>query len=285
MQKIKYLIREFLGFVIYVLFRLTHRLPRFSSIYFHDPSPELFETVIKWYIKHRYRFISLQELISFLERRKLPQERVAFISFDDGWRSNLALTPICEKYKVPITIFVAVEPLCSGNFWWEYVSKKCGRKTMLAFKQKKESDFYKDLALVKEGMNIERSAMTKEDLKLIARHPLVTIESHTMNHPILTNISESTLKMELIESKRVLEEIVGYSIDVFSYPNGDVGQREVNALKEAGYRYAFTTESKALDIENSNPYLLPRMAMNTNGGPYDNFAKLTGIWYKLFPER
>ena len=281
----KKLFREIFCFGLYAWYRLTHKLPRISSIYFHDPSPKLFEMVLNWYVKHHYRFISLAELKQLLEAKNNPNERLAFISFDDGWRSNLDLLPICEKYHVPITIFVATEPLVSGNYWWEFVTQKYGRPTMLSFKKKSENEFYADLEKVKSGMKLHRSSMTIDELKKIASHPLVTIQSHTVNHPILTNLSMESLEKELSESRHVLEEMVGYSVNVFSYPNGDVGQREIEALKKAGYRFAFTTEALPFDVEHHNPYLLPRMAMNMNGGKYDNLAKLVGIWYKLFPGR
>lgn len=277
----KNLVREIFCFGLYAWYRLTHKLPRISSIYFHDPSPELFEMVLKWYVKYHYRFISLAEVKQLLEAKNNPKERLAFISFDDGWQSNLNLLPICEKYNAPITVFVATEPLISGNYWWEFVDKQSDSTIKETFKQKPELEFYKDLAKIKAETSMERSAMTMDELKQFAKHPLVTIQSHTVNHPILTNLSDETLNKELTESKRVLEELVGYSIDVFSYPNGNVGQREINALKDAGYRYAFTTKADAFNVEDYNPFLLPRMAMNTHGGKYDNLAKLTGIWYRF----
>lgn len=279
------LIRESICFLLYTWHIIWHRLPQVSSVYFHDPSPKLFETVLKWYVKHNYRFISLAELKLLMENKSNPKERLAFISFDDGWQSNLKLIPLCEQYNVPITIFVATEPLMAGNYWWEYVTQKYGRQTMLSFKKKPENEFYADLAKVKSDMKLERSSMTIDELKSIAANPLVTIQSHTVNHPILTNISEETLEKELSESKQTLQELVGYPVDVFSYPNGNVGQREIEALKKTGYRFAFTTQALPFDVGNLNPYLLPRMAMNVHGGKYDNLAKLTGVWYKLFPVR
>ena len=273
--------KESFSFVIYFLFRLTHKLPQVSSIYFHDPSPELFESILKWYRKHHYRFISLQELEQILESKRKPKDRLTFISFDDGKRGNLNLLPICEKYNVPITVFVATEPLESGNYWWEYVSIKMGWNKMLEFKKMPETEFYQELARAKEGVKIERTSMTIDELRQFAKHPLVTIQSHTENHPVLTNLTDETLYKELKESKRQLEELTGETIDVFSYPNGDVGQREIEALKATGYKYAFTTQALDFDVENLNPYLLPRMAMNTDGGKYENLAKLTAVWYKI----
>ena len=277
----KNLVREIFCFGLYAWYRLTHKLPRISSIYFHDPSPELFEMVVKWYVKHHYRFISLAELRQLLEAKSNPNDHLVFISFDDGWRSNLDLLPICEKYNAPITVFVATEPLVSGNYWWEYVEKKYDSAAKEALKKKTETEFYEELSQLKAETKLKRSAMTVEELKEFAKHPLVTIQSHTVNHPIITNLTDETLQMELVESKRQLEELTGDTIDVFSYPNGNVGQREIDALKKAGYKYAFTTEALDFDVENYQPYLLPRMAMNMHGGRYDNLAKLTGIWYKV----
>ncbi len=274
-------VKESICFILYYISRLSNKLPHVSSIYFHDPSPELFEEIIKWYLRNRYRFVSLDELRQLLEIKEQNKERLAFISFDDGKRSNLKLLPLCEKYNVPITVFVATEPLVSGNYWWEYVTEKYGRSTMLSFKKLPEEVFYEELSKVKETICLTRTAMTIEELKIFSRHPFVTIQSHTVNHPVLTNSTDKTLRFELSESKRQLEELIGEHIDSFSYPNGDVGSREISALKEAGYRYAFTTQADKFDVENYNPYLLPRMAMNTNGGKYENLAKLTGIWYKL----
>lgn len=281
MLKMKKLAKELISFLLYIWFRLSHRLPVISSIYFHNPSPELFEMVLRWYKKHNYRIVSLKELMGLLEAHSTPKERVAFISFDDGWRSNLALLPICEKYNAPITVFVATEPLDSGNYWWEFVEKQTDSTLKESFKQKPELEFYKDLAKIKAEISMERSAMTVDELKQFAESSLVTIQSHTVNHPILTNLTDETLNFELTESKRILEELVGYPIDIFSYPNGNVGQREIDALKDAGYRYAFTTKADTFNLDNYNPYLLPRMAMNTHGGKYDNLAKLTGIWYRF----
>lgn len=274
--------RECVGWGLYHWASLFWSKPIVSSIYFHNPSPKVFEKVLQWYSKNQYRFVSLEELKSIIKDGLQAKERVAFISFDDGWRSNIQLLPLCEKYNAPITVFVAVNPVITGNFWWEYVDEKSGRAVTAVFKSFQEDTFYSELIKQKEGISLERSAMTEAELKRFANHPLVTIQSHTMNHPILTNLSPATLYKELRESKKCLEEWMGYSIDVFSYPNGNVGSREIEALKANGYNYAFTTSPTNFDINNINAYLLPRMAMNTTGGKYENLSKIMGVWQKVF---
>lgn len=82
--------------------------------------------IIRYFKKRGYRFISLEELDKIMHSNDSIQEKTAFISLDDGRRSNLQLIPVIEKYNVPICIFVSTEPLCSGNYWWDYVIKERG---------------------------------------------------------------------------------------------------------------------------------------------------------------
>ena len=71
--------------------------------------------------------------------------KLAYISFDDGWQGNLKLIPIIEKYNVHITIFIAVNPIMSGNFWWEFVAKKVGYTQMQNFKNLPHDEFESQL--------------------------------------------------------------------------------------------------------------------------------------------
>jgi peptidoglycan/xylan/chitin deacetylase (PgdA/CDA1 family) len=70
----------------------------------------------------------------------------------------------------------------------------------------------------------------------------VAIESHTVAHPILTNVSDERLRFELIESKRRLGEILGREANLFCYPNGGFNKSAKSLVAEAGYKAAVTTE-------------------------------------------
>lgn len=115
--------REILGYILYQIGKLFAKKERFLSLYFHDPSPELFEQIVAWCKRNAYRFIDINECYNILSNKTKIDEKVVYFSFDDGWNSNLMLLPIIEKYNVPITIFVATEPIDSGNYWWEYAAK------------------------------------------------------------------------------------------------------------------------------------------------------------------
>jgi peptidoglycan/xylan/chitin deacetylase (PgdA/CDA1 family) len=61
------------------------------------------------------------------------------------------------------------------------------------------------------------------------------IGSHTMTHPVLTNVEDATLHQELAESKRALEQLTGSTCTAIAYPTGKVDARVVAAAEAAGY--------------------------------------------------
>ena len=227
-------------------------------------------------------FIDLDVFYAIVvDGKKLPQKRVVFLSFDDGWRSNLQLLPVIEKYNVPITIFVSTASVCEGNYWWEYVLNLHGRDMVERMKMLPYDEFCEAVNGMKIRCTLDRSAVDETELQKLINHPLVSIQSHTVSHPILTNCPDAVLEYELSESKRFLEDKTKGDVIAFSYPNGDVGDREKNAVKKAGYKLAFTTQAHNIGLDTIDEFLIPRMAMNTWGGKYENFSKILGIWQKI----
>ena len=244
------------------------------SLYYHNPNSDGFEAVIKHLHSKGYKFISIDELYYRLKRND-TKGKLAYVSFDDGWQGNLKLIPIIEKYNVPITIFIAVKPITDGNYWWEFVAKKLGYSKMFEFKKLPHNEFENQLKQIKTEVGaLERSAMTMDELKEISKHPLVSIQSHTVNHPILTKLHNDLLKFELKESQKQLEEITGKEVFAFSYPNGSLTNREIDATKNY-YKIAFSTEQN--NIRTSDDiYTLPRYALT---GDYKrDLLKLYGLW-------
>lgn len=244
------------------------------SLYFHNPSPEEFEKIIRYLIKRNYTFLSTKELYTRLKEQNLSG-KLAFVSFDDGWKGNLELLPILEKYHVPVTIFVAVEPLYSGNYWWEYVLKDRGYERLQEFKKLSYNNFYSELADIKKRVGtLKRSSMTVDELKQLSEHPLVDIQSHTLTHPILTHLPFELLDRELRESKERLENLTGKDIFAFSYPNGYLTVREIDLIKKY-YQLAFSTIQNNI-LPSDNLYLLPRYALT--GNYVRDLLKMYGMW-------
>src|SRR5688572_26942802 len=60
---------------------------------------------------------------------------------------------------------------------------------------------------VAAGFTGKEDYLSAEDIQTLAAHPLITIGSHGFWHRHLTRASEEEIKFELLESKKLLEEI------------------------------------------------------------------------------
>lgn len=247
------------------------------SLYYHDPIVSGFEKMIKYWQRRGYRFISMDEMRDIMLSKKEPQEKLAFITLDDGWKQNLELLPIIEKYNVPISIFISIQPIIEGNFWWEYAGKVYDKQEVNEFKLLPYEEFYKQLSAIKEKVTLTRSAMTIDEVKQISKHPLVSLQAHTINHPILTSVPDDVLEMELKDGKEILESWIGKRVYAFSYCNGRNTERE-SGMARKYYDIAFTTVQNNIHVTD-DIMLLPRFSL-TGQWPRD-LLKVKGIWWKM----
>jgi len=87
------------------------------------------------------------------------------------------------------------------------------------------------------------------------------IGSHSVNHKNMAKMTDSQLKYELEESKRILEENLNIKIKYFCYPGGAYSKKTIKAVKKAGYLAAVTTKHKVYqEIKDEDSlYTLPRV--------------------------
>jgi peptidoglycan/xylan/chitin deacetylase (PgdA/CDA1 family) len=86
----------------------------------------------------------------------------------------------------------------------------------------------------------------------------ISVESHTVTHPILTKDGENRLSFELKKSKQRLEEMLEKQIKVFCYPSGAFDEKVWQAVKQNGYECAVTTRY-GFNADGTNPFLLNRI--------------------------
>jgi peptidoglycan-N-acetylglucosamine deacetylase len=86
--------------------------------------------------------------------------------------------------------------------------------------------------------NQESTVMTNEQLKNVAKD--FEIGGHTFNHTTLTEVNEDRVIYELVESKNVLESIIGNEVVSFSYPRNLYNRTIVQKVKESGYKIGRT---------------------------------------------
>src|SRR5882762_5141696 len=139
-----------------------------------DISPQRFERQLRWLSRWR-RVVPLEETL-----KAPPRERLAAITFDDGYQDNLTIAlPILEKFQLPMTLFVVAGFLGSEGYFSE------------------------------------------EELREMARHPLVTIGAHGLWHRNFNILSSADARLELTESQRLLSGIAGKNVDLLAWPYGE----------------------------------------------------------------
>jgi peptidoglycan/xylan/chitin deacetylase (PgdA/CDA1 family) len=237
--------------------------------------------------KNGYFFISVDQLIKYVQKQQEFPKGAVWLSIDDGWKDNIHnIIPVINEYKIPITFFIATDPVENqGIFWWTFF-EKCKdqlpnyfKGSLLDFKRIKEKNRKKIIQYLKKNCKkrIPREAMDIEEVKSLAQNPLVTIGSHTVHHAITINCTDDELEYEIKESKGKLRKWTNKEIKCFSYPNGWFNGRERKILKESGYKLAATVEKRFI-TQNDNFYLIPRIEVKDKISFYEAICIIVGIW-------
>lgn len=116
---------------------------------------------------------------------------------------------------------------------------------------------------VASGLIDKPKYVTSDHLKEMDLDDLCTVGSHTVNHVSLRKINNSLI--ELKDSKRQLEALLGHEIEYMAYPYGwhcDVSPKVMKQTQLVGYKCAFgTIQSPVSEISSRNLFYLPRMVL------------------------
>jgi len=87
-----------------------------------------------------------------------------------------------------------------------------------------------------------------------------SVGSHGISHCDLTKLSRSELRMELEQSKKLIEDKTNQAVDFFSLPFGLYNQKVMAAGREAGYKALLTTTVRLNDPK-KNRFILHRWSI------------------------
>lgn len=273
-----------------------------SSRSLHVPMEE-FTRSIEFCRELGFEFISMEDLTERAEEGFPPGRPWLHLTFDDGYESNYTLLdPFLREEKIPWSVFVSTHHAATGARFYHYVLrcaifharvpitlpgaaeslpagaterqreqyfkslryKSLGRQRLLELVDRIRFHLTDDQWQTLDRTYADEAPITKEQLRKLAKDPLVHIGSHCHHHVILNDqVTREEAAAELIESKKWLREEVGVEATAFCYPNGQPGEfspmtRELCA--EAGYRVAFTTVADTVGRE-TDPYEIPRRAL------------------------
>lgn len=103
--------------------------------------------------------------------------------------------------------------------------------------------------------------ITTDELLELAADPLVTIGSHGVTHEILKEMPQEKQRLELVDSKNRLEELIGRPVRFFAYSHGQFDDATLALLrKEKYYDCAFAAGGGITNwITCKSNYKLPRI--------------------------
>jgi len=273
--------KEIIGFIFrysgmnYVIREILCR-NKATIVFYHDPKPETFKNHLEFLSNH-YNFISLIRLVNAIQNKDwsdIPPKSLV-ITIDDGHRCNYKLLAIIKKYNICPTIYLCSHIINTNRkFWW--------MTEFPDYRKLKKYDNKQRVKSLKDNINYEpekeystRQALNLEELKEMSN--FVDFQSHSKFHPVLITNNDEECKEEIKGSKEYLEKLLNKKIKHFSYPNGDYSEREIEYLRNFGYKSARTLDIGWNDV-NSDLYRLKTMGIEDNASINILCAQINGLF-------
>ena len=258
-------------------------------------------------------------VLEILDGRRAPPNRPVLITFDDGYRDDMArIRPCCERLGIRPLVFLPTSFVGTRRrFWWDRVSicVKTTARTELCVPLEAEER----LALTGE-VERERAAArllglakhlpppAREDFldglereleipsSAEAPSPVVVdwaearalqacfdFGAHTVTHPVLSTLGQDELRRELAESRAEVERRLG-RCDSFAIPFGGRTAHTPEATRlaaEVGYRAVFALEdSLRAPAATGSCWMIDRLTLGGVEGAEGLAAKVT--WPEVF---
>jgi peptidoglycan/xylan/chitin deacetylase (PgdA/CDA1 family) len=233
------------------------------------------------YLERHNRVLPLSETVECLRLGKSLPPNAAVITIDDGYADAYEIAfPLLKRFGFPATVYAITDFLDEKIWLWtdmmrfvllntkmDTVRIEFSETDVVEARGTHDASRFETAtrinARLKKLPNDRKGAKIEEIAKLLdvdipalppstfgsmnwsqAREmdaETVRIESHTVTHPILTNVGQDALDFEMRSSKKRLEEVLERTVDHFCYPNGSLDANVREAAKNAGYASAVTT--------------------------------------------
>jgi peptidoglycan/xylan/chitin deacetylase (PgdA/CDA1 family) len=250
-----------------------------DSLFPNHMHAAVFRERMRW-IRTWFNVLPLDHATAALARGTLPARALA-ITFDDGYADNCTVAlPILRQLDLHATFFVSTAFLDGGRMWndtvIEAVRGAAGNELDLAgiglgvhriatpedrrqaidaiLRQLKylssalrQTQADAIAAMAKASLP-EDLMMTGAQLRILAAAGM-GIGGHTMTHPILAQVDDSSARQEIGGGREALEAMVRQPVRLFAYPNGKPGQDynavHVHMATELGFTAAVSTAAGA----------------------------------------
>jgi peptidoglycan/xylan/chitin deacetylase (PgdA/CDA1 family) len=260
------------------LARHTYARRRVAILMYHEPARDLLERHLDYLGRH-YTFVTLQRVVDALHHGRwedLPTPAVV-VTVDDGRRENYELLSAFQRHGVVPTLYVCSQLIGTRRrFWFDVRPDRESLKRLSHEQRVRRLEQDGDFALTMEFPSSPATALSLEQIAQMG--DAVDVQSHTRFHPVLTTCTEEHCREEVERSRAEIEELVGRRCEHFCFPNGDYSERELQMVRQAGYRSARTIRTGWIG-PGSDPYQLPIVGVDDYASVNQLAADLAGLGF------
>lgn len=250
------------------------------------------------FLKRFFTIIDGDDLKNFTNGLVLDGKPCCLITFDDGWLDFYAHAwPVLKQENVPAVVYLPTGLIGTNDIFWTDRLAQClevdgGHKIVASSVTRVCHDHYDAASFVRFDSALEilkkysplkinellslceletgisaklrgRSFMNWYEVRELYASGLISFGSHTVNHAILTTLSEDEVKTELLDSLNTLKDqkVVGEDVS-FCYPNGNYTLELSEVVESCGYSSAMTCDPGWNTITDINPFVLKRISMH-----------------------
>jgi peptidoglycan/xylan/chitin deacetylase (PgdA/CDA1 family) len=118
--------------------------------------------------------------------------------------------------------------------------------------------------------------LSREEVREISKHPLVTIGAHGLHHLHFNELDANEARYELTESKRLLETMTRNTVELMAWPYGECNDQLERLSEECGYRASWSVWKG-----NNRKHSLWRVPLGRNDNLPRFIAKVSGAYFPV----
>ncbi len=212
-------------------------------------TPEVFEGQMAYAKRAGFRFLSIDELVSYMKGELEIRDRAVVLTFDDGYLDNYVhVFPVLKRYGIRASVFIVSS--------WADAASEAGGSVI----RDKRFPRHGDTKRLLEDGRADMVYMDWDKIAEMSRSGLVDFYSHTVSHPRCDRLTEAELKSELQGSKEAVEKRLTGTCPYLCWPGGFYNDTAVGIAKDAGYKALFTTE-RGVVRPGDDPFYIKRIVI------------------------
>ena len=275
----------------------------------HDPAQ--LRAHLAYLRRERFQLISLAELLRRLRDHDAELGKTIAFTVDDGYADFASVgAPLFAEYDCPVTVFLVTGVLDQGGwYWWDRLDQaivharsrtlkleltdgpfvaalgtpelahQAGGELRRRLKRVSDVERRRVIGEVEAVLEtdmpasppVEFAPMTWDEVRACARGA-VSFGPHTVTHPILSQLDDTSARTEVEASWLRLRGQTPAAVPIFCYPNGgpgDISAREPANLRALGFDGAVTAtvgyaSATRWHASTDSPFLVPRFGYNGN---------------------